>query len=104
MKCRRGRRRIHTWPSRILVMLMTVCREPLWHKMRQYGVEEKFVRVCKVLYSGVETRMVLNRGKSRLFAVNRGLRQGTPLSPLLFNIYLMGIAEELERTQLGVKF
>ena len=25
------------------------------------------------------------------------------MSPLLFNIYLMGIAEELERAQLGVK-
>ena len=26
-----------------------------------------------------------------------------PLSPLLFNIYLMGIEEELERAQLGIK-
>ena len=25
----------------------SVWREGQWHKMRQYGVEEKFVRVCK---------------------------------------------------------
>ena len=37
-------------------------RNGLWHKMRQYGVEEKFVRACKGLYSGVETRVVLNGG------------------------------------------
>ena len=78
-------------------------REGLWHKMRQYGVEEKFARVCKGLYSGVETRVVLNGRKSRWFAVEWGLRQGCPLSPLLFNFYLMGMAEELESTQLGVK-
>ena len=30
-------------------------------------------------------------------------RQGWPLSPLLLNINLMGMAEELERAQLGVK-
>ena len=71
--------------------------------MRQYGVEEKFVRVCEGLYNGVETRMVLNGGKSRWFVVERGLRQGCPLSLLLFNIYLMGMAEELERAQLGFK-
>ena len=32
-----------------------------------------------------------------------GLMQGCPLSPLIFNIYLMGMAEELERANLGVK-
>ena len=31
-------------------------REELWHKMRQYEVEEKFVKVCEGLYSEVEMR------------------------------------------------
>ena len=79
----------------------SVWREGLWHKMRQYGVEEKFVKVCEALYSRVDTWVVLNGGKSRWFAVERGLRQGGSLPPLLYNIYLMGMAEELERTQLG---
>ena len=46
-------------------------RVRLWHKMRQYGVEEKFVRVCEELHSGVETKVLLNGGKSRWFAVER---------------------------------
>ena len=51
-------------------------REGLWHRIRQYGVEDKFVRVCKGLYSGMEMRVVLNGGESRWFAVERRLRQG----------------------------
>ena len=47
MKCGRGRRRIHIWPSWILVRLMTLWR--VWDKMKEYGVEEKFVRVCEGL-------------------------------------------------------
>ena len=41
--------------------------------------------------------MVLNVGKSRWFVVERALL------PLLFKIYLTGMAEELEKSQLGFK-
>ena len=64
--------------------------------MRHYGVEEKFVKVCEGLYSGVETRGVMNGAKSRWFGVERDLRRGCPLSPLLFSVYMMGMAEELK--------
>ena len=37
--------------------------------MRYYGVDEKFVKVCEGLYSGVETRDVMNGMKSRWFGV-----------------------------------
>ena len=45
----------------------------------------------------------MNRAKSRLFGVGRDLRQGCPLSPLLFNSYMMGMVDELETARLGVK-
>ena len=70
--------------------------------MRHYGAE-KFVKVCEGLYRGVETRVVMNGVKSRWLCIEMGLRQGCPLSPLLFNIYMMGMVEELERAQLGVE-
>ena len=49
MKCKRGRRRIHTGLQDISKAYDNVWREGLWHKMRQCGVEEKLVRVCKGL-------------------------------------------------------
>ena len=81
----------------------TVWREGLWKKMEQYGIEDKFVRICRGLYEGVEASVVLESGKSRWFPVETGLRQGCPLSPLLYSIYVMGMMEQLEEKSLGVK-
>ena len=55
---------------------------------------EKFVKF-EGLYSGVEMMVVMNGLKSIWFGIERGLRQGCPLSPVLFNIYMMGIVEGL---------
>ena len=41
--------------------------------------------------------------KVKVVCSGRGLRKKCPFFPLLFNIYLMGMAEELKRAQLGVK-
>ena len=100
---KREKKNLSIWSSLISVRLMAVCGEGLWQEVKQYGVEDKFVRVCKGLDSGVEMRVVGNGGKSRWFMVEKGLRQRCPLLPLLFNIYLMGMAKELARAQLGVK-
>ena len=71
--------------------------------MRQYGVTQKFVRVCQGLYEEVEASVILDGEQSRWFKVEKGLRQGCPLSPLLYSIYVMGMVEELEDRGLGVK-
>ena len=80
----------------------TVCRDGLWRKMQQYGVEEKFVHICRGLYKGIEASVVLEGEQSRWFPVETGLRQGCPLSPLLYSIYVMDMMKELEDKGLGV--
>ena len=42
-----------------------VWREGLWMKMCEYGVQEEFVNVCKCLYEGVETSVLLGGECSR---------------------------------------
>ena len=49
---------------------------------------------------GVQASVQVDGQQSRWFRVDEGLRQGCPLSPLL---YSMGMVEELERENLGVK-
>ncbi len=68
-----------------------------------YGIEEKFVRVCKGFYAGVEASVLLEGEQSRWFPVETGLQQGCPLSPLLYRIYVMGMMEQLEEGEMGLK-
>ncbi len=66
-------------------------------------MENRFVEMCSGLYENVQASVLLEGQQSRWFDVDEGLRQGCPLSPLLYSIYVMGMLEELEREELGVK-
>ena len=46
---------------------------------------------------------MLDGQQSRWFKVEKGLRQGYPLSPLLYSINVMGLVEKLEEEGQGVR-
>ena len=54
----------------------SLLREEWWRKMRYYGVEEKYARVCEGLYNEGKMRVAMNGAKSKRFRVERGFRQG----------------------------
>ena len=58
-------------------------------------VQEEFVNVCKSWYEGIEASVLLGGGCSRLFKVEAGLRQGCPLSPVLYSVYVMAMLKDL---------
>ena len=70
--------------------------ERLSMKMREYGVQEEFVNVCKSLYEGVAASLLLGGECSRWFGVMVGLRQGCPLSPVFYSVYVMEMLIDLE--------
>ena len=70
--------------------------------MRSYGVSEGLVDVCRAMYRGVKASVVLDEENSRWFDVGNGLRQGCPLSPLLYSIFVMWMVEKLKRKGVGV--
>src|SRR5579872_5109962 len=75
----------------------------LWEKLAEYGISGKMWRVLRSIYENVESSVLVNDNHTRFFSINVGLRQGCLLSPILFAIYINGLAEEINCLDLGVK-
>lgn len=76
----------------------------LWEILRGYGLPERFIVTVQALYTGAKTSVLVNQTSPNGFEVNRGVRQGDPLSCLLFNFAIEPLAELLRRSPIkGIK-
>jgi hypothetical protein len=74
----------------------------LWATMRKYNIGRNLVRVIEELY-GRATSAVLYKGSlGEWFRTTVGVRQGCPLSPTLFNIFLEKLMADACRNPVGV--
>ena len=61
----------------------------LWQKtIQKVGTEETYLNIKKVIYDKPTANIILNGEKLKTFPLISEIRQGCPLSPLLFNIVL----------------
>ena len=64
------------------------------------GIEGTYLNIIKVIYNKSTANTNLNGEKQKAFPQRSGTRQGSPISPLLFNIVLevlaMTVREEKE--------
>ena len=60
--------------------------------LSKVGMEGEFLNIIKAIYERPTANIILNGKKLRVFPLRAGTRQGCPLSPLLFNIVLEGLA------------
>ena len=56
--------------------------------LQKAGIEGTYLNIIKAIYDKPTANILLNGGKLRAFPLKSGTRQGSPLSPLLFNIVL----------------
>lgn len=61
-----------------------VSHDFLWFVLQRAGFGDEFQRLVRVLYSDAESRVLVNGRPSSAFKVQSGVRQGCPLSPLLY--------------------
>src|SRR6267154_2206710 len=70
-----------------------VPRDVVWWALRHVGVEEWIVNLIKSMYEGVTTSVKINGEESEGFGVGVGVRRGSVLSPILFNIVMQALAD-----------
>ena len=76
----------------------TVDRELLFERLKQIGMNGLFLQNIKAMYENTKYSIKLKDGYLDPIASNLGLRQGCPLSPMLFNLYIEDIKEVFDNT------
>jgi len=73
----------------------TVSHNLLWTKLDRLGLSYKFINFIKQIYKHAAAKVRTNESESEFFNIEKGVLQGETLSPMLWNIFLDGIVEEL---------
>lgn len=71
-------------------------RRGLWKEMERIGIEEGYITVIKEMYRGYECRVRTPCGSTEWFGINTGVKQGSILSPSLFNVVMEGINRQVK--------
>lgn len=54
--------------------------------LNRLGIERTYLSIVKAIYDRCTTKFILNGEKLKAFLLRSGIRQGCPLSPILFSI------------------
>ena len=65
--------------------------------LQKVGIEETYLNTVKAIYDKPTANIIFSGEKLKAFPLRSGTRQGCPLSPLLFNIVLEVLAQQLEK-------
>jgi hypothetical protein len=58
-----------------------------------------YLNIIKAIYDKPIDNIILNREKLKPFPLRSGMREGCPLSPLLFNIVLQFLARAIRQEE-----
>ena len=77
-----------------------IAHDYMWKVLSHCDFPPHFINTVQTLYAHTETVVIINGIRSSPFKVTRGVRQGDPLSCLLFNLAIEPLAEALRKSNL----
>ena len=80
----------------------TVWHQGLWRRLWEMGVRGKAWRIIRSLYSELQSAVLVEGEPSRAVPLLQGVRQGCPLSPILFSCYINNLVCRLKEKGYGV--
>ena len=80
-----------------------VNRAKLWEILLEYGITHSLVDAIRALYADTEYTIQWGTHKTEGIRVNKGVRQGCPLSPLLFLAYINELGVRLREAGIGYR-
>ena len=77
--------------------------------LKRKGAPSEFIKICQALHEHTRCAVKMYGGTSSAYAVDKGLREGCPSSPPLFNVYHQAVMEDfrirrqVQAQQLGLE-
>jgi hypothetical protein len=78
----------------------SVKREVLYNIMLEFGILKKLVRVIKMCLTKTYSKICVSKLLSDTFPIQNGLKQGNPLSLLLFNFAFKYAIRKVQENQM----
>lgn len=74
----------------------------MFRSLKAFGFGDPFISWIKLLYAGVSTKLKVGGGLSKPVSVCRGIRQGCPLSGMLYSLAIKPLLRQLGNNLDGI--
>ena len=81
----------------------TVSHKSIDKGLQRKGVPEEVIETIMGMYTHATTTLTVGGKSTRKIQINAGVKQGCPLSPLLFNLVIDELLEKLRTMKIGIK-
>jgi len=82
---------------------MAIHRDALWKCMKEFKIPTKLINMCKTCVKKTRSAVRIEGTLSSFFENKTGLKQGDPLSPILFNLALQKVIQSTKMVPSGIK-
>jgi hypothetical protein len=82
----------------------TVSHKHIVAGLERYGTPTQFIDIVRDMYENITTSFQCGTQKTKNIPMTRGVKQGDPLSPLLFNISMDPLLEQIDCQNNGYRY